>query len=70
MSSVNMVRLLLTALVAGVFGIELAVTMVFTALVEVVVELVLLVELILVVLVVIAWNFFYLWSEFMLRCNV
>lgn len=56
MSSIDVMRLLLAALVARVLGIELAVPVVLTALVEVIVELVLLVEFILVVLVVIAWN--------------
>lgn len=52
-----MMSLFLAALVAGVFGIELAVAMVFAALVEVVIELVLLVEFVFVVFVVVAWNF-------------
>lgn len=52
MSSVDVVDLLLPALVAGVLGVELAVPVMFTALVVVIVELVLFVEFVLVVFVV------------------
>ena len=52
MSRVHMMHLLLPTLVASVLGVELAVSVMFTAFVEVVVELVLLVEFVLVVLVV------------------
>lgn len=51
-AAIDVVHLLLAALVAGVFGVELAVTVVLAVLPQVVVELVLLLELVLVVFVV------------------
>ncbi|KAI8439854.1 hypothetical protein MSG28_001323 [Choristoneura fumiferana] len=53
---VDVVRLLLAALVAGVLGVELAIAVVLTALMVVIIELVLFVELILVIFVVVAWK--------------
>lgn len=54
MSSVHVCGLLLPTLVTGVFGVELSEAMVFTSLVIVVIEFVLLVEFVLVVFVVIS----------------
>lgn len=71
MSSVDVMGFFLPAFIAGVLGVELAIAVVLAALVEVVVELVLLMKFVFMVLIVEAWNKVerYLYLMFTLYCS-